>query len=105
MAAEIEIFLTKEAQADVTDHIAYIHAQRPESAAQFRVELHERFRLIAENPLSSGLIDLPHERLLNLRCCLVSARFLNHIIYYLPRPTGVEIIRVLHGSANRDAVL
>lgn len=35
MAAEFEIFLSTEAQADVTDHIAYIHAKSPESAAQF----------------------------------------------------------------------
>jgi toxin ParE1/3/4 len=43
-------------------------------------------------------------QLAELRCWPIRG-FEKHLIFYLPKPDGIEVIRVLHGSRDIQAIL
>jgi toxin ParE1/3/4 len=45
-----------------------------------------------------------HPRLNGLRSSQVTG-FKNYIIYYLPKPDGIELIRVLHAARDAKTIL
>ena|ERR1017187_10330250 len=78
---------------------------------QDSVELAERY-LAAIDATCLRLVDHPHSgvvydssvaRLKGLRRVPVSG-FENYLLFYLPRQTGIDVIRVLHGARDIDNV-
>lgn len=86
-----------QAQEDLLDIWLHIAADSPFHADRFLDLLDEKMRLLADTPgigrsraeLSPGLRGLPAG---------------NYVIFYRQVSTGIEIVRVLHGSRDIEAL-
>ena len=64
----------------------------------------EAFALLAGMPKMGRRWASQHERLKNVRVWRVKG-FENWLIFYLAAPNGVEILRVLHGARDIEALM
>jgi toxin ParE1/3/4 len=85
---------------------AYYYATEgsPELGHRFLVAAHETFTLLATQPEMGWRRQLKHPLLHSLRVFRING-FERVIILYRPAPDGVEILRVVHGSRNLEALL
>ena len=58
----------------------------------------------SELPRSGALYDSGIERLAGLRRVPVKG-FDNYLLFYLPRPDGIDVIRVLHAARDIESIL
>jgi toxin ParE1/3/4 len=93
------------ADRDLDDQ-AYFYATEanPEIGHRFLVAAHDTFALLATQPSMGWPPKLKRPALKSLRVFRVKG-FERVLILYLPRPDGVEIFRVVHGSRNLQAFL
>ena len=87
--------LTRQADADLKAIYRYTRRTWDRAqAAHYASQLHQRFRMLADNPHTGirrdalqppGLHSFVHG---------------SHVIFYQPQPYGVLIVRVLHGSQD-----
>jgi toxin ParE1/3/4 len=87
------VVIRPKALADLTDIWAYIAEDSIRHADAFAARLNQEFRMLARR-LELGRAR--PELLANLRSFPVG----NYVIFYLPRPRGIEVIRVLHGARD-----
>jgi toxin ParE1/3/4 len=93
------------ADQDLDDQAYYLATQaNPEVGHRFLLAAHETFSLLATQPQMGWHCRLSHPRVASLRVFRV-AGFESMLVLYLPRPEGVEILRVVHGSRNLQAFL
>jgi toxin ParE1/3/4 len=71
----------------------YIAADNLTAADRFVTQIEERFELYAANP---GMGQARDELMLHLR----SFAFGSYVVFYLPMSSGIEILRVIHGSRD-----
>ncbi len=81
------------AESDVDGVLAYIAEDNPDRAVSFAIEIRQRFRVIAERPLSFPE-KLEWGR--NKRSALIGKY---HIIFEI-KGESVHIQRVMHGARN-----
>jgi toxin ParE1/3/4 len=93
------------ADQDLDDQ-AYYYATEgsPELGHRFLVAAHETFGLLATQPEMGWHSRLKHPALESLRVFRVSG-FEKILIFYRPVRNGVDILRVVHGSRNLQALL
>ena len=89
--------LTGQAQTDLEEIWLYIAEHNIPAADRFLDTLHERFVLLAGQPL---LGRARPELAPNLRSLSVG----NYVIFYRPIDDGIEVARVLHGARDIDAI-
>jgi len=82
----------------------YASASTPELGRRFLVAAHETFALLASQPNMGWRSRLSHSRLRTLRVFRVNG-FERVLVLYFPLPDGVEILRVVHGSRDVQALL
>ena len=93
------------ADQDLDDQANYIAENASRSVGhRFLVAAHETFTLLATQPEMGWHPKLTHPDLQSLRVFRVSG-FERTIVLYRPRPAGVEILRVIHGSRDIRALL
>jgi len=92
-----EILRHPQAEADLDEIWLHIAQDDPNSADRFIDLIEERCRLLAENPLMGR--SRP-ELAPGLRSFPVG----NYIIFYNPIEGGIEIVRVVSGARNIDAL-
>jgi toxin ParE1/3/4 len=93
------------ADQDLDDQAYYLATQAgPDLGHRFLLAAHETFGLLATQPQIGWHPRLKHPDLTSLRAFQVSG-FEKMLVLYRPRPDGVEILRVLHGSRNLQALL
>lgn len=85
---------------------AYYYAMRgsPETGHRFLVAAHETFLLLTTQPAMGWLARLQDPRLKTLRVFPVNG-FKRTIILYRTAPDYIDILRVVHGSRNLQALL
>ncbi|MBY0505184.1 MAG: type II toxin-antitoxin system RelE/ParE family toxin [Bryobacteraceae bacterium] len=82
------------------DHYVHLAEQAGEEVAErFLQQAEESFRDLASHPAMGAPLSSRAARFEGLRKWRVK-QFENFLIFYLPRPDGVSIIRILH--ATRD---
>ena len=90
------IVLRPKALADLVEIWAYIAEDSIRQADAFAGRIDQQFRMLARQP------NLGRERpelLEGLRSIPIGS----YLIFYTPRPRGIEVVRVLHGA--RDLTL
>ena len=93
------------ADQDLDDQAYYLATQAgPDLGHRFLLAAHETFGLLAAQPHIGWHPRLKHPDLASLRVFQVSG-FEKMLVLYRPRPDGVEILRLLHGSRNLLALL
>jgi toxin ParE1/3/4 len=88
---------------DLDDLAAFIQKDSPQAAIRFLEKAEESFRLLARSPELGGLCTFPHPRMSGIRVWSVKG-FPNHLIFYRPIEHGIEVVRVLHGARDIEAV-
>jgi toxin ParE1/3/4 len=85
---------------------AYYYATKgsPELGHRFIVAAHETFTLLSTRPEMGWRRQMQHPALESLRVFRISG-FERVIILYRPGRSGVDILRVVHGSRNLESLL
>lgn len=96
--------LSEQSVVDVDVVHAHICADNPDAADRVAEAIFDGFELLARNPALGR--KRPFRRHKNIRSWVVT-EFTNYLIFYreLPDGYGVEILRVLHGARDLDALL
>jgi toxin ParE1/3/4 len=93
------------ADQDLDDQAYYLATQvNPEVGHKFLLAAHETFSLLATQPEMGWNCRLKDPGVGSFRVFRV-AGFERVLVLYRPRPHGVEILRVVHGSRNLQAFL
>jgi toxin ParE1/3/4 len=93
------------ADQDLDDQAYYLATQaNPEVGHKFLLAAHETFSLLATQPEMGWNCRLKDPGAASFRVFRV-AGFERVLVLYRPRPHGVEILRVVHGSRNLQAFL
>lgn len=93
------------ADQDLEDQAWYLaNEASPHLGHRFLVAAHQTFALLAAQPGIGWRSRLRHPGLASLRVFRVSG-FERVLVLYRPCPDGVEILRVVHGSRNIQALL
>jgi toxin ParE1/3/4 len=94
---------TPQAQRDLIDHAYYIAETSIDASDNFLYAAEEAFRDLAAMPEMGSPREFKNPRLKGLRMWSVPG-FRKHLIFYLPKEDGVEVIRVVHGSRDLAAL-
>jgi toxin ParE1/3/4 len=103
--SESRYLVRPKADRDLEDQ-AYYYATvaNPELGHRFLIAAHETFALLATQPNMGWHPRLRHPALESMRVFRITG-FGRILILYLPLLDGVEILRVVHGSRNIEALL
>ena len=103
--SESHYVVRPKADRDLEDQAYYYATEAtPEVGHRFLVAAHDTFALLATQPNMGWQSRLKHRELKRLRVFRVKG-FERILILYLPLLDGVEILRVVHGSRNLQALL
>ena len=93
------------ADEDLDNQAYYLATEAsPEVGHRFLVAAHETFSALATQPEMGWNCRLKHPGLASARVFRVSG-FERMLVLYRPLQDGVEILRVIHGSRNIQALL
>jgi toxin ParE1/3/4 len=88
------------ARSDLVDHFVYLAEEASEAVAdRFLARAEESFALLAGEPLIGAPLTLQDPQLIGMRKWRVKD-FDKFLVFYMPRPHGVLIARVLHTSQD-----
>ncbi len=93
------------AQADIQEQAFRIADDNPEAARRFLAEVQRTLELLAGMPSMGAARPRLSPALRGLRMFTVGGSSENHLIFYRPIRDGIELVRVLHGMRNVEAVL
>ena len=88
---------------DLEEIVRYLDAQSDQTGNLFRDEILRTVAQLSEHP-GLGAIRRTRGRLKGLRSWPMN-RFDSYLVFYLPIPGGVEVVRVLHGARDIDREL
>jgi toxin ParE1/3/4 len=98
------IGIRPQARMDVVELATYIGRDSVTAADRFLDACEATFDFLAESPEIGGVYPTTNSRLIGLRVFWVRD-FPNHLALYVERSNSVEIIRVVHGARDLEAVL
>jgi toxin ParE1/3/4 len=88
------------ARRDLVDHFVYLaESAGLDTAERFLTQAEASFNALAEQPMIGTPLTLKHPDLAGIRKWRVKD-FDNFLIFYLPRPDGVSIARVLYAARD-----
>ena len=87
------IVRSRESDEDVYEIANYIALDNLQAALRFIDTVDEKLRLLSEFPHLGPVRD-------ELAPLLRSFPMGNDVIYYRPRPDGIDVVRVLHGARD-----
>jgi toxin ParE1/3/4 len=93
------VIRSDQAFRDLDQLASYIQQDSPEAAVRFLRAAEACFELIAKMPEGGTLFDYGRFRDSGIRVRTIQG-FQNHLVFYCPSETSVEIIRVLHGARD-----
>ena len=92
------------ARLDLLEQFVYFSEETNVALAErYYAAVDLTFTMLMNQPHAGVLYDSGIAGLEGLRRFPVRG-FENHLIFYLPRPGGVEVIRVLHGARDIDNI-
>jgi toxin ParE1/3/4 len=93
-----------QANLDLDEHADYLSQEASlELGLRFLTAAHETFALLATHPNMGWQARLRHPALKSLRVFRI-AGFERMLVLYQPLPDSVDILRVVHGSRNLQAL-
>jgi toxin ParE1/3/4 len=88
------------AKRDIVEHYVYLAEHGDiDTAQRFLANAGETFSDLSRNPHMGAPLSWRSPKLAELRKWRVSG-FENFLVFYLPRPDGVTIVRVLHAAQD-----
>lgn len=88
------------ARRDLVEQFAYLaETAGLDTAERFLANAEASFEDLARQPLIGAPLTLGHPDLATMRKWRITG-FENHLIFYIPQPDGVSIVRVLHAARD-----
>jgi toxin ParE1/3/4 len=88
------------ARSDLLEHFVHLAENAGlDTAERFLANAEATFNDLADQPMIGAALTSRHPALASLRRLRVN-EFDNHLIFYLPRPDGITIVRVLHAARD-----
>jgi toxin ParE1/3/4 len=95
-----KVYQRAAARLDLVEHFVYLAENAgPDTAERFLAQAEASFNDLAGQPSMGAPLTLKPRELAGLRKWRVKD-FDNHMIFYLPTPDGVSIVRVLHAARD-----
>ncbi len=92
------------ARLDLLEQFVYFAEQAGvELAERYFIAVDETYLQLVKHPHSGALYDSGVSRLAGMRRAPVKG-FESHLVFYLPRQRGIDVIRVLHGARDIDSL-
>ncbi len=88
---------------DLEEIAVWLGTESPAASARFLENCLADFHQLAAMPLLGRSRPFSNPKARNIRSWIVSG-FPNHLIFYRPVEDGVEILHVLHGARDIDAL-
>ena len=98
------IGIRPQARMDVVELATYIGKDNIAAANRFLDACEGTFEFLLQSPQIGTIYHTRNPRLIDLRVFRVKG-FPNHLAFYLERPDGIEIVRVVHGARELDSLL
>ena len=89
---------------DIDGHVRHIATESITSALKFVDQIEETVEIIMQFPESGGRFVTQDQRLVGVRAKLVS-QFPRYAVFYVVGQDTIEIIRVIAGGQEFDAIL
>jgi toxin ParE1/3/4 len=86
------------ASNDLEEIVSYLDQRSSDAADRILVEFQHATELLSEMP-RAGTIRRKRGRLKGVRSWPLTS-FGPYLLFYMPLPNGIEVLRVLHGSRN-----
>jgi toxin ParE1/3/4 len=91
------------AEQDVVEAAVYIADDNPSAAARFMDAVDETVRGTLKMPGAGRPREFDNPALAGMRSRLVKD-FENYLVFYRSTDAGIEVLRVLHGARDIDAI-
>jgi plasmid stabilization system protein ParE len=98
-----ELIVTEPADDDINVYIARLNERNPDAARRFLRALGHAFDRLLSVPQVGHVWETKQPDLEGLRAWRIDDFPLS--IFYFPRPTAIEVMRVLHHSQDIKAIL
>ena len=97
------VYRTPQTRIDLWHIARHIAQDNRTAAVRFLKAAEATFKQLAESPELGSLGEFQSPVLQGIRRWRVN-RFTNYLIFYRERSNGIEVIRVLHGARDIDAI-
>ena len=95
-----KVYQRAAARRDLVDHFAYLAENAGlDTAERFIAGAETTFNELANQPMIGSTLTVRNPALNGIRKWRVNG-FENYLIFYLPRPDGVSIVRVLYAARD-----
>jgi len=95
----MKVVLTRSAESDLLEIGNWIADDNPTRAATFLEELREACNRLADTPKAHPLVE--GYKALGIRRRV----FENYLVFYRIGPTNIEVLHILHGARDYEAIL
>ncbi len=95
---------TPKAKQDLLEHVLYLAKINPDLAEKFIEASEVAFEKLAQMPMKGQRQEFKSPELAEARRWFIPG-FDKYLVFYRPIKGGVEILRVLHGMQNVDAIM
>jgi toxin ParE1/3/4 len=89
---------------DLIDLATYIAFDNIDVSDKFLTAAEETFKQLAQTPKMGRLREFSNPNLADVRQQAIKG-FKNYLVFYRTRDTDVEVLRVLHGQRDIEAIL
>lgn len=96
-------YLKPKARQDLRELSEYIAQDSMDSALRFLDATEEAFALLLEMPEIGAAYEALTPEVTGVRRWHISG-FPNHVIFYRPTATGIDILRILHTARDLDQI-
>lgn len=98
------VYRRKRVEQDILEHFEYLLGERPEAALRFVEAVEAAFERLAGMPLIGVARPFNRSGLGDIRMWPVPD-FEKFLIFYRPRPDGIEAMRVIYGMRDIPAIM
>jgi toxin ParE1/3/4 len=91
------------ARLDLLQHFVYIGENNLDAARRFLTAAQDACKTLARMPGMGASRDFGNPEWADLRAWPISG-FENFLIFYLPTPTGIDVVRVIHGAQDLQRI-
>lgn len=95
---------TPKAKQDLLEHVLYLAKINPELAERFIDASALAFEKLAQMPRKGQRQEFKSPELVEVRRCFIPG-FDRYLVFYRLIKGGIEILRVLHGAQNIEAIM
>ena len=89
---------------DLIELATYIAEDNLDASDRFLAAAEETFKQLASLPQMGKLTQFSHPKLAGVRQQAIKG-FRKYLVFYRPAEKGVEILRVIHGARDFEAIL